>query len=359
MKKKSKIIILLLVLLIFVLINFYLGGRKTTVLNNSPEPPLIIISTEMPINTSLAAPTETPNNALDKLPPSPLYIESLRAREYPASEIIIEETLEAGSNYKRLIASYLSDGYKIYGLLTIPDDPKPKDGFPTILFLHGYIAPDTYVTTADYVVTQDGLANSGFVTYKPDLRGHGRSEGIASGAHFSETYVVDSLNAISALEIYEEVDPNRIGVWGHSNGGLMGLRVIVITDKIKACVFWAGVVGSYPDMLETYISKIDFLQRLAPIVIEEFGSPSANPDYWNRIDPYTYLDFISGPVQLHHGISDSSVPIELSISLSNTLQEKGKEVEFYQYAGAGHNMYGTAFSEAMNRTILFFKTHLK
>ena len=215
------------------------------------------------------------------------------------------------------------------------------------------------MTTANYVTTQDGLARSGFVTYKPDFRGHGTSEGFASGAHFSETYIVDTLNAIAALENYKEVDPNRIGLWGHSNGGLTGLRVIVITEKIKASVFWAGVVGSYTDMLETYISKIDFLQRLAPVVIEEFGYPSDEPDYWNRIDPYTYIEFIFGPIQLHHGISDSSVPIELSISLTDALQKKGKEVEFYQYAGAGHNMYGTAFSEAMNRTIVFYKTHLK
>ena len=67
---------------------------------------------------------------------------------------------------------------------------------------------------------------------------------------------------------------------------------MVITDKIRASVFWAGVVGSYGDMLETHFSRIDFLQRLAPKIIEEFGLPSENPDHWNRIDPFSYLDFI-------------------------------------------------------------------
>jgi dipeptidyl aminopeptidase/acylaminoacyl peptidase len=45
------------------------------------------------------------------------------------------------------------------------------------------------------------------------------------------------LNALSALEADAAVDPNRVGLWGHSNGGLLGLRAIVITDKIKASVF--------------------------------------------------------------------------------------------------------------------------
>ena len=169
----------------------------------------------------------------EEIPVSPMDIEALRAREYPASDLTIEETLDPGANYQRFIASYISDGSKIYGLLTIPNEQRPEGGYPTILFLHGFIPPDTYVTTADYVASQDGLARSGFVTYKPDLRGHGRSEGTAVGAHFSEAYVVDTLNALSALEIYDDVDPGRIGVWGHSNGGLLGLRAIVITDKIK------------------------------------------------------------------------------------------------------------------------------
>ena len=307
--------------------------------------------------------TSSPQNALaetfDETSSSPMAIETLRARDYPTSEIVVEETLEPGLNYQRFIASYMSDGHKIYGLLTVPNDQGTGEGFPTIVFLHGFIRPQTYVTTADYVATQDGLAKSGFVTFKPDFRGHGRSEGIASGAHFSEAYIVDTLNAISALENYENTDPDRIGLWGHSNGGETGLRVMVIAETVKAGVFWAGVVGSYPDMLETHISKISFLQRHSSEVIEKFGSPSDNPDYWNQIDPYSYLEYISGPIQLHHGTADSSVPIELSISLEDALQEEGKWVEFYQYEGADHNMRGAAFTEAMNRSVEFFDKYLE
>jgi dipeptidyl aminopeptidase/acylaminoacyl peptidase len=118
-------------------------------------------------------------------------------------------------------------------------------------------------------------------------------------------------------------------------------------------------VGSYEDMLETYYSRINFLQRLAPKVIEEFGLPSENPEYWNRIDPFSYLDFINGPVQLHHGTSDSSVPFELSVSLNNALMSIGKEVELFQYPGADHNLYGADFDTAMARTVEFFRTNLE
>ena len=288
----------------------------------------------------------------------PVFIESLRRKSYPASEIVIEETLSSGVNYKRYIASYKSDGLKIYGLLTIPDLPKPVNGYPTIIFLHGYVSPKTYVTTNDYVATQDGLAKSGFITFKPDLRGHGKSEGDATGAHFSESYIVDTLTALSVLKIYKDVDSERIGIWGHSNGGEIGLRIMVVSKEIKAAVFWAGVVGSSQDMLETYNSRIPFMRRRTPDLVVKYGSPSANPAFWNKLDPYLYLSDISGPIQLHHGTADSSVPIELSIHLKTALEKEGKLVELYQYDGANHNFSGNSFGTAMQRSVDFFKKYL-
>ncbi len=340
MNRKCKLALLVIVMLIAVLgLIFFVSKRLTKRQAISPSNQV----------------TDLANEAHD----SPMSIESLRTRDYPASEIVIEETLEPGSNYKRFIASYMSDGYTIYGLLTIPNAKKPVNGYPAIIFLHGYAQPSTYVTTADYVATQDGLANNEFLTFKPDLRGHGKSEGIAGGAHFSETYIVDTLNAISALENYNNTDADRIGIWGHSNGGEIGLRVIVVTNKVKAAVFWAGVVGSYQDMLETYNSQISFLRRRTVEIFEKYGSPSVNPDYWNKIDPYSYLENISTPIQLHHGTADSSVPVELSRSLSSTLEENRKEIELYEYEGADHNMSGASFSQAMNRSVEFFDKYLK
>jgi dipeptidyl aminopeptidase/acylaminoacyl peptidase len=288
----------------------------------------------------------------------PLSIESLRNREYSASEIIIEQTLNPGVNYNRYIASYKSDDLKIYGLLTIPHSLKPTNGFPTIVFLHGYINPKQYITTQDYVASQDGLAQNNFITFKPDLRGHGQSEGTADGAHFSPSYVIDTLNAISALKTYSQTDPTKIGVWGHSNGGEIALRAMVISKDIKASVLWAGVVGSFQDMLETYNHKIPFMKRSTPDLIIQYGIPSVNPDFWELIEPYNYLSNISAPTQLHHGTADEQVPIELSQSLASALKESGKFVELYEYHNANHNFTGNSFGLALQRSVTFFKKNL-
>jgi dipeptidyl aminopeptidase/acylaminoacyl peptidase len=288
----------------------------------------------------------------------PMAIEVLRAREYAGGDFVIEEALANGTNYKQYIASYLSEGLKIYGLLTVPIAERPENGFPSIMFIHGYIPPKQYSTTGNYPTYQARLARAGFVTYKPDLRGHGNSEGEPVSSHYSEKYVVDTLFALEYLKNYEAVDPERIGYWGHSNGGSIGLRTVLISPDIKAASFWAGVVGSYIDMFETYNAKIGFLQNASSsALVRNNDWPSQNLEFWNKLDPYAYLSEITMPIQLQHGTADDSVPIELSQSLRDELQKLGKRVEYFEYPGDDHNI-GRNVSTAFARTIEFYRENL-
>ena len=107
----------------------------------------------------------------------------MRQQSYPGSEIVIEQTLAPGSNYSRYVVSYLSDGYKIYALMTVPNGPAPATGWPAIIFNHGYIPPAQYRTTERYVAYQDAIARSGYIVFKSDYRGHGSSQGPPEGAY--------------------------------------------------------------------------------------------------------------------------------------------------------------------------------
>lgn len=289
----------------------------------------------------------------------PMAISSLREREHPGGQFTLEEELQNGSNYERYIASYESEGLKINGLLTVPLGERPEAGYPAVVFVHGYIPPEEYSTTASYPAYQDRLARAGFVTYKPDLRGHDESEGEPVSAHFSEKYVVDTLNAIAYLKEHKDVDPRRLGYWGHSNGGEIGLRVAVVSDDIQAYSFWAGVVGSYEDMLETYNDDISFLQDAhTRQLVRENGLPGENPDFWQKLDPFSHLKDITSPIQLQHATGDESVPVELSLSLNQALKDAGKTVEYYEYQGDDHNIAQNS-GIAWERTIDFFRENLE
>ncbi|MFW5884787.1 MAG: alpha/beta hydrolase family protein [Patescibacteria group bacterium] len=290
---------------------------------------------------------------------SSMAIEELQERNFPGGDFVVEEKLENGSNYERFIVSYQSEGLKINGLLTRPLSPRPEGGYPAILFVHGYIPPKQYSTVDSYPTYQASLARQGFVTFKPDMRGHGDSEGEPVNAHFSEKYVVDTLHALAYLKDYEDANSERIGYWGHSNGGEIGLRSAVITDEIKAYSFWAGVVGSYKDMLETYNQDIPFLnlEEKEFSFVQENGLPSENPDFWNKIDPHRYLEEISAPIELHHGTDDDSVPIELSVSLKEAMEEEDKKVDLYEYADDDHDISQNS-NRAFERTIKFYEENL-
>lgn len=297
------------------------------------------------------------DQAVQAVPLHPMSIKALRGGTYEGGQFTVEQELPNGTNYRQSVVSYKSEGLKIYGLLTVPTAPKPVGGFPAIVFVHGYIPPTEYATTKNYATYQAVLARNGFVTFKPDLRGHGKSEGEAVSAHFSEKYVVDTLYAISYVKMHESVNPARIGYWGHSNGGEIGLRVLVASKDVKAASLWAGVVGSYLDMLETYNAKIPFLRNRVNPLVAEYGLPSSNSEFWNTLEPYGYLKDISSAIQLQHGTADASVPVELSVRLKEELEKAGKTAEYYEYRGDDHNI-SKNFNLAWQRTVDFFKKNL-
>jgi dipeptidyl aminopeptidase/acylaminoacyl peptidase len=294
-----------------------------------------------------------------------MNILAMRQTPYPGSQILIEETLESGANYDRYYASYLSEGLKIYGLLTIPRGERPQGGWPAIVFNHGYIPPSVYKTTERYIAYVDWLARSGYVVFRIDYRGHDRSEGEARGAYGAPDYTIDVLNAVAALKGCAEVDPQRIGMWGHSMGGYLTLRAMVISPDIKAGVIWAGVVASYPDLVSrwrrsgpTPTPGTPGFRRWRSEWTETYGTPDENPAFWNAISANSYLADLSGPIQLHHGTADTDVPLEFSETLYAQLQQIEWEAEFYTYEGDNHNI-SNSFDLAMTRTIEFFDRWLK
>jgi len=171
-----------LLLLLGLLLAACAGGAPPQGAVDSPN--ATRVSTSLPSATLIApkitftatlTPTLTPTPTPTATPLNPLSIEWLRQQDYPGSEIVIEETLAPGSNYTRYIASYRSEGLKIFALLTVPSGEKPESGWPVIVFNHGYIRPDQYRTTERYVAYVDGFARNGYIVFKSDYRGHGNS----------------------------------------------------------------------------------------------------------------------------------------------------------------------------------------
>jgi len=316
------------------------------------------------------ASTQTNYGGLNNVTHS-LSIEYMRNQEYLGSDIVIEQTLPSGSNYNRYIASYKSDGLKIYALLTIPQGEKPKTGWPVIIFNHGYIQPEQYRTTEKYIAYTDAFSRNGYIVFKSDYRGHGNSEGKPEGAYFSPAYTIDVLNAVSSIKKYKDANPERIGMWGHSMGGMIVLRSMVTTNDITAGELWAGVVASYEDIANNWHHPVHNPRPWIPSereqatrqpgrqqLVDEYGSFEENPQFWQSISPISFVNDISGPVQLQHGTADEEVPVFFSQKLDEAMRNVGKTVEFFIYEGDNHNLSNN-LDTALQRSVDFFDSALK
>jgi alpha-beta hydrolase superfamily lysophospholipase len=356
----------------------------------SPAPPtatatptLTPTTTPSPTATPTATPSPTPT------PEHPLMVEVMRRRDYPGSELTIETKLDSGDNYDRYIAAYLSDGHKIYALLTVPNTLRPESGWPIIVFNHGYVPPDEYRTTERYVQYVDYFARSGYIVFRSDYRGHGDSEGEARGPYSNPDYVIDVLNGMAAVRTHPEADPERVGLWGHSMGGYITLRAMVVSDEIDAGVIWGGVVAPYPDLFNR-AGAVATAVAADPIAVtatreaviatqtvramtatpsfgggrwrsglmDTYGTPETNPTFWDAISSNAYLADISGPLQLHHAITDETVPAAASTLLYDQMTALGLPVELYLYDNDSHDIDNN-FYTAMRRSLEFFDLHVK
>jgi dipeptidyl aminopeptidase/acylaminoacyl peptidase len=93
-------------------------------------------------------------------------------------------------------------------------------------------------------------------------------------------------------------------------------------------------------------------------LVEKYGPPEENPEFWASISPNSYLSDLSGPVQLHHGTADSSVPVEFSETLQTQIEAIGESVELFIYEGDDHNI-SVNFNTAMEQSVQFFDKYVK
>ena len=356
-----------------------LSGESSQLSNTTSRPVQIETAGNTPETASPSpspAPSRTPfptPTATEIIFPfgKELTIAYLREMQITGSEITTEEKLSPGYNYQRYLASYVSQGNKIYGLLTMPYGDPPPEGFKAVVFNHGYIPPDAYNTLERYAAYVDYLAQNGFVVFKIDYRGHGQSQGYPSGSYFSPGYTIDAISALKSLQTLDNVDPEGIGMWWHSMAGNLVLRAMLVEPAIKAGVIFPGAVYSYEDFLTYGISDNTYrppateenlpeIEQLTSsrILFETYGWPDLDTPYWQAVSLTENLSYLASPIQIHHAENDPVVNIGYSYELAEQLQIHHKPYEFYIYEGGGHNIISPYFDQAMLRTVQFFQDNL-
>jgi len=240
--------------------------------------------------------------------------------------------------------------------------PDGKGPFPVLVLNHGYIDPDTYFPGQGMPREHDHLARQGYVVFHTDYRGH------ASGDDDPDVdyelrlpYAVDTINAVYAVKRskLDFLDGDRVGWLGRSMGGNVTLNALVAQpDLVDAAVIYASTSALAAQNWKQFYDDSDDRRSVNRKIDRTYGLPEDSPAFWKAASPKTYFDRVSDPLLVHHGTADDTCPIAWSEDIVETLEEKGKDVTFHRYKGAGHTFEGATWQRSIERTVDFFDEHL-
>ncbi len=313
-----------------------------------------------PTTSPLPAATHSPEPAATAtLTPTPdpyadVSIAGLCGRTYGGGEVEIVQRYGKNNAFTRYEIRYPSDGLNINGFMDVPNGSGP---FPVVILLHGYIEPARY-NTLDYSTTYaDSLAQAGYLVLHPNLRGYTPSDDGPN--RFRVGYAVDVLNLVALLKDQagkpgplELADASRLGLWGHSMGGGVAIRVMVVSPDVDAVVLYGSMSA---DDLLNYERLNTFFSN------GEWGAEElqAGPQDFLRISPVIFLPDVTAAVSIHHGSADLAVPPEWSDNLCAWLQNLGKDVECFSYPGQPHTFVDRSDELFRQRVQEFFDRTLK
>jgi acetyl esterase/lipase len=165
------------------------------------------------------------------------------------------------------------------------------------------------------------------------------------------------------------LNPNRIGVWGHSAGGYLA-ALLGTSGGVKE-LEGKGGWQDYPSRVDAVVDcfgPTDFLQMDAAgskMKHDDPNSPESlliggpiqeNKDKVAKANPITYVSADDPPFLILHGDRDPLVPLNQSELLADALKRAKVKVTFQAIAGAGH---GFVAGQADSMIEQFFDQQLK
>jgi len=303
-------------------------------------------------STPSPTPTLAPSATLTPAPYEQYTIEFLRGRTYGGGNIEVLETMEETDSFTRYLIRYPSDELNIYGFANVPKGEGP---FPVIIAIHGFVDPATY-ETLDYTAPAiDRITQAGYIVIHPNLRNYPPSD---NGDNlFRIGMTIDVLNLIAlvkseagASELFTTAIPENIGLLGHSLGGNIAMRVLIVSSDVKATVLYATMSGD-----EMKNAQLLFDTSSDPTFQTELAT---SPAVIERISPMYYYSDITSPIQLHHGTADKTVPVAGAEETCDALTTAGVQIECIYYPEEDHTFRRRVADQFYGAMFRFYETYL-
>jgi pimeloyl-ACP methyl ester carboxylesterase len=219
-----------------------------------------------------------------------------------------EPTGESAPSERDVSFDSLSGEFSLAGTLTVPAGEGP---FPGVVLVSGSLSQDrneTIGTKQPFLVLADGLARHGIAVLRFDDRGAGQSEG--EPVELSDATTLDLADDAQAaaefLAMQPEIDEERVGLLGHSEGALHASIVANRSDVVSYVVLAAGsgVPGAEVIVTQTAAGlrsegasqeTVDWAVEARKALIDAALSQLDQPDYESEVRAITEAAFAAPP----------------------------------------------------------------
>lgn len=237
------------------------------------------------------------------------------------------------SDGAKLIEYKSKQGQRLQAALFLPANYVEGKRYPTVVYiyeklsqrLHRYDAPRTGgFSTSVYT-------SRGYAVLMPDIVYRLNQPGISA--------VECVLPALDAAVESGVVDPDRVGLHGHSWGGYQTAFLITQTNRFRAAVAGAPLTN-----LISMYSSIYWNSGVPNQPIFESSQGRFTAGYWKNLTAYAknspvyHAQQVTTPLLLLHNDKDGAVDWNQGIEYFNTLRRLQKPVVMLQYKGENHGL---------------------
>ena len=241
------------------------------------------------------------------------------------------------------------DGFPMPARVLKPKGFRTDRRYPVIMDVYGGASSYSVVNAWRGAALYDQLlAQEGYIVVRVDNRSAAATSKSLENSvigKVGEPETEDLVDAAKWLKAQTWVDPNRIGVWGWSNGGWITLNVMTRSKEFKAGIAVAAVTDwRYYDT------------KWAEAFLK---TPQENPEGYARTSMVKRAGELHGRLLVVHGSYDDNVHPQNMLAFTDALIKSGKLFDLMIYPMRGHGISDPEATLHLYRTMIdFWKRNL-
>ena len=239
----------------------------------------------------------------------------------------------------------------LYCRLIKPVDFDKSKRYPVLIYVYGgphaQMIDKSWTGGAGFWLNY--MAQKGYVIFTLDNRGSAnRGFEFESIIHrqVGETEMADQMAGVRYLKSLDYVDETRIGVDGWSYGGFMTISLMLRNPGVFKVACAGGPV------IDWKWYEVMYGERY-------MDTPMQNPSGYEKASLLNYVGNLDGKLLIIHGTNDNTVVWQNSLAFIDECIKQNKQVDYFVYPGAEHNMVGKTRLHLFDKITGYFNDYLK